>query len=98
MKLLLSRDIRGYKNRGKETEESTLYTKKGSIVRVILDNTHLDESDNLTGHYICALMNEDAFTVIEEKLTFIVFPSQVLVTIQKKEREKEITRTLTKLQ
>lgn len=98
MKLLLSREIRGYQNRGKENESSVIYASKGNIVRVILNNTHLDEGGNLTGHYICTLMNEDTFTIIDEKLTFIVFPSQVLTTLHKKERETEITRTLTKLQ
>lgn len=89
MKLLIKKPIRGYVNRGTAEEISFLHAGPGQKVDVIFNNTHLNKEGNLVGHYRCTLRNEDTFTIIDEKLDFVVFPSQVSFVIDEYEREEK---------
>lgn len=89
MQLLIKKPVRGYVNRGTDEERSILHASPGQKVSVVFNNTDLDKEGNLVGHYMCVPRGEHLETIIEERLYFPVFPSQVSLVIEEKNKEEK---------
>lgn len=81
MKLQLTKQIVGIRDRGMPNESRIIYAEKGDRVHVLFDNTLESDTAGIIGHYVCE--NNDQY--------FVVFPSQYDLTIRERGEYEQIT-------
>jgi len=79
MKVLLTKQIVGIRDRGLPTEHKQVYAEPGDKVHVLFDNTIEDDTQGLIGHFVCEKNDQD----------FVVFPSQFNLIIKERENARD---------